>query len=532
MPQRPPSPIQVENQKLRETLDIARNEIELLSESLADVELAQDDVGWQSLRTSYASAFTREGLSKIASNAEVMAVASPLIKRGLALRNAYVWGQGLNVTARDPDINALVQGFLDDRGNRRSFTGTQAREELERALGTDGNIFLSLFTAPTSGQVQVRSTPLDEVRDVVFNPDDRDDPWLYLREFSTVEVTADPLTRATVSRKVTRRAYHPALWFWPTARPHSVDGVPVMWNAPILHVTVNRLDGTQWGIPDVFASLVWARGYESFLSDWARLVKALSRFAWRLSGSDTSRTAKAAAAARAATVVPAGAGSVPAMQPTGSGAVGGMVASDIGTRLEAIPKTGATIDSGSGRPLAAVVAAGLGVPVTMLLADPGITGARATAETLDKPTVLEMNQRRGLWASVYRDVLDYAVLQAVKAPGGSLAGTIGRDEWGRETVTFASNVTSTIDINFPDLDDLDPKTLIDAIKVADDTGKVPPLITLRLLLQALRVDDIDEIVEGVTGADGEWVGDAAAVMEAIRDLRIHEARGAADGADD
>ena len=47
-----------------------------------------------------------------------------------------------------------------------------------------------------------------------------------------------------------------------------------------------------------------------------------------------------------------------------------------------------------------MVSAGLGIPITMLLTDPGVTGARATAETLDEPTQLEFGVRRGLWKAV------------------------------------------------------------------------------------------------------------------------------------
>ena len=87
-----------------------------------------------------------------------------------------------------------------------------------------------------------------------------------------------------------------------------------------------------------------------------------------------------------------------------------------GMSLEAIPKTGATIDSGSGKPLAAMVGGGAGVPVTMLLADPGVTGARATAETLDKPTILEMGMRRAAVGQRLKRILSYVIDQAVKAP--------------------------------------------------------------------------------------------------------------------
>jgi hypothetical protein len=53
---------------------------------------------------------------------------------------------------------------------------------------------------------------------------------------------------------------------------------------------VNRLDGWKFGIGDAYAALPWARAYDGFLTDWAKLVKALSRFAWRLTGDRSSRT--------------------------------------------------------------------------------------------------------------------------------------------------------------------------------------------------------------------------------------------------
>jgi hypothetical protein len=73
--------------------------------------------------------------------------------------------------------------------------------------------------------------------------------------------------------------------------------------------------------------------------------------------------------------------------PPGAGA-GSWAATDPGTTMSMVSKSGAQIDADSHRPLATMVAAALEVPLTMLLGDPGITGARATAETLDEPTEL------------------------------------------------------------------------------------------------------------------------------------------------
>lgn len=487
---------------LTEQLEASENFNEILLESLADVELASEDRGWVRLGQEMQTQLTRDGLGQISTNCRVMAVASPLIKRGLMLRIAYVWGQGVEVTARDEDINAVVQATMSDPSNQASLFGSQAQEELERALGTDGNLCLAAFTSPVTGKVQFRSTPFSEVRDVVTNPEDRDEPWLYLRQYEATVVEPGALG-GTRTRRETRRVYHPAMGFWPARRPQAVDGIPVRWDAPILHVSVNRLDGTKWGIPDAFAAISWARAYEGFLTDWARLMRALSKFAWRLSGDKSSKAQAAATKVRDA--VRAGSLPVPGAPGNLPGPVGAVAASGPGTTLEAIPKSGATIDADSGRPLGAMVAAALGLPVTTLLADPGVSGARATAETLDKPTVLEMGLRRTLWTWIYQQVLNYVVLQAVKAPRGPLTATVGYDELGRQTVIFPDDVDTTIEVNWPKLDDLDPKTLVEAVAKADDTGKMPPLETMKLLLRALGVGDIDELVDEMTDDEGNWI---------------------------
>lgn len=498
----------------------------LLQERLVDLELAAEDAGWEQAAMQLQQEFSRKGLQSVTRNCRLMAVASPLIKRGLQLRGGYIWGQGVSLAARaaddqdgGQDVNAVVQAWWDDESNQVALTSSQAQEELERALGTDGQVFIASFTDKLTGRVQHRSTPFEEIVDVFNNPEDRDDPWFYLREYTAY---ADkPFRQAngqmsTRFRPITVRVAHPALGFWPPQRPKviEVEGTryDVLWDQPVLHVPVNRLDGWEWGVPDVYASLPWARAYEGFLTDWARLVKSLSKFAWRLTGDRASKVRSAATSL--------GAGLPPGVPPIGGSNAGQVAAMGPGANLEAIPKSGATIDSESGRPLASMVAAGLGLPVTTLLSDPGTTGARAVAETLEQPTILEMGMRRQLWASVLSKLAGYAIDQAVKAPRGPLRGTVTQ-VGNRQIVTLAGDVERTVVVEFPDLNEMDPLTLIQAIVSADSTGKMPPIETLRLLLAALRVQDADEVIDAVTDDDGNFVDPgieaAAAAIAAQRD---------------
>lgn len=449
----------------------------------------------------------RGDLEPITRLSRTMTVANPLIRRGVSLRCAYVWGGGVDIIARASggddgmqDVNSVVQAFLDTPGN--ALVADLVDPVNERSLATDGQVFFVCFTNPATGAVQVRRLPWDQVRDILTNPEDASEPWYYKREWDVRTISQTGMM--TTEHRV---AYYPALRYRPQTRPKQLsDGqsapAPIHWDAPVHHMAVNRLDGWQFGLGDVFAGLDWARAYSVFLEDWAKLMKALSMLAWRAQAKGSKTTnmaAKILAAGQANTV-------------------GATAVTNGDITVEAIPKTGATIDADSGRPVAAMVAAALDVPVTMLLGDPGTTGARAVAETLDRPTELMATLRRGAWTATFHAILDYVIDQAIKAPAGPLQGTVRRDPYtGREMFVLDGDTERTIDIVWPDLEDVSVQVLVTAIAEADATGKLPPLVIARLLLQAMHVSDVDEVLADLVDEDGNWVDPQASAGQVATD---------------
>ena len=99
-----------------------------------------------------------------------------------------------------------------------------------------------------------------------------------------------------------------------------------------------------------------------------------------------------------------------------------------------------------------------------------------------------------------------------------------RDRWtGREQVTLAGDTSAAVDVIFPPLDSLPIDTLMSAIKTADDTGKVPGHVILRLLLQALEVPDVDEVMDAATDEDGNLI-DPAITAGALAAAAYREGR--------
>lgn len=457
------------------------NVIYELTEALASAEalLALEDRGWSRLGAE--EDLTPDILKDKADQIALAGVFNPLIKRGLTLGEAYVWGSGVEISVRDEaddgqDVNGVVQAFLDDvRSN--PLTELEKQLAMERSLGTWGEVWLALPTDMRAGTVAVRTIPPAEVTRIVCNPEDSEDRWFVLREWSQAQAKGGPF-----------RKLYPILGYRPARRDRLFSGevypelrnVEIFWDTPVRPVQVNRIRNR--GIGYGAAAIPWALAYKTYLEAWHKLMISLSKFAWRVK----TRSDKAAEAA----------------QQVLQALPGSTAASDPNTQLEAVSRSGATFDAGSGRPIAAMVASALDIPVTVLLADPGVTGARAVAETLDYPTELIFGMRRRLWSSVLEDICGWVIDVAVFS--GKLRGTIVRDG-NRTWAKLPEGDTRTVVVDWPEYSSVPVETLVKSIVLAQQTDVLPDIVVLRLLLKALNVQDADEILDQMTDDDGNFI---------------------------
>ena len=478
---------------LRESLAFT---CETLNESLAG--LRREDKGWTPLtgETEFGEFTTAQRIEN-ARTCRAFAVQNPLAKNGLGLRAAFVWGTGIGVTAADEGVNEVIQAFLDEPGNRAAFTGHQAHLDLEQAIATDGGVFLALFTNPRTGEVKARTLPFEQVTEIIANPDDSSEPWFYKREWTATTRDVYNGERRTTSHK----AYYPALGYRPAIRPRTIDGVEVRWDAPVHHTKDNGNPGWAHGVPDLYPVTSWLRAYTGMLTDWARLTKALSTIAYRISGKNKGDVMAARSAMQTA---------------LNAGTPGGAIATT-GAEIEAMPKTDAKIDAEAGLPIARMVAAGLGLPITMLIGDPGTTGARAVAETLTQPMVLGFKNRRELWTETKRAVLNYVIDASVEAPLGALTGA-RRVEGGR--IVIETPFERTLIIEWPEIEQVTLTETVDAVTKAREAGLIPGETAARLTLRALRVRDVDEVIDSMRDAEGNFLTSDTGELDAMLTRRL------------
>lgn len=457
-------------------------------------QIQQEDQGWASLTGDGINNVSHTELVQNANKVRAFSQMNPLLKRGKIVRAGYVFGDGVNIEARSDgkvtgtqDVATVVDDFLEDNRNLQAAFSTNAQHSCEHDLYDDGNVFYGHWVNPMTGKVQVRQISFEEITRIKTRPGDDLVPQFYLREWTvdTGNGTPKPM-----------KAWYPDLRHHPVTRHKTIENIPVLWpgksypdqygtGAAIYHLKVNPIGRNKlWGVGDGYAAMDWAKAYTGFISDWAKLMNALSKLSYFMKGQGGRDQMQRTAAAIA------------------NGQPGGVAYGNM--EVEAPNISGATFDADSGRPLAALVAAALGLSVNILTSDPGSTGARAVAETLNTPQQNEMKARQRVHVSYYRAVCDFVIQQAVVAPRGPLKATVLHED-DQRIVEFRDKTDPAVDVTMSDLEETSIQVLVEAIATADATGKLPPVETLKMLLRAFGYDDIASLVNDNTDDDGNWI---------------------------
>ena len=496
---------------------------ELLRETITELQLQLEDEGWMRLSGWGVDQFSREALDKIAERSRVLYLKNPLVQRGANVKRLYVWGQGMSIHAEEPKINDVLQEFLTHRRNRLELTGHQARMDKEIELQVDGNLFFVLFVNQSTGFVQLASIPFKQMQKIICNPEDAKDPWLYLRQWT--EDTSTLGQRYNLSVATPRKAYYPDWQYSPTSmRGRRIEDVEVRWEGLIYHVKVGAFSDWKWGVSEHYAAQDWAKAYKEFLEDWASITRSYRRFAFKVTGAKSKAEIANIKGKMDSTL---GQTTSETQPPPLPGSVAVLRAE---RDLQPIRTAGATVSAEDGRRLLLMVAATEGLPETFF-GDVSV-GTLATATSLDRPTELAMTDRQTLWADIHMEILDFVLLQAVKATSGPLRslGSYRREkinsQW-QEWVEWNKNVDPTIDIDFPPLIEASKKDSVQAIVSGatlggfQSAGTIPAEDLSRMILLALGADDIDEILETLYPENGEppQTAEEAALAEAARVLR-------------
>ncbi len=494
---------------------------QLLIERIAELE--QESIGWNQLVNLGEMEFSREGLRQITRLARLYYLKNPLVNRGVNVQALYVWAQGVEIEAEAPEVNEVIQDFLDDPKNKAELTGHQSHTLTEVDLEVTGNLFLVLFADPITGRVRVRSIPMDQADEIFCNPEDSKEPWYYKRSWTMDTLNMD--SGMTIGKPMT--AYYPDWLYKPRGgeKPRTIGGHEIRWSDPVYHVKVGCLKDMKFGLTEAYQALDWARAYKAFLENWATIMQAYARFARRLT-TPGGKTGIAATKAKLGTTVSQTSGETNPPPLTASTFIGVP-----GATVEPIKTAGATTSAESGRPLKLMAATAVGLPETFF-GDASV-GNLATAKSLDRPTELKFVDRQQLWRDILQDICQFVIDASAKATRGKLKGKVQVNDYGEETILLGIDqqtgepMSRRVTITFPPILERDMDARIKAIVTAATldgkqlAGTMDIRTVVRLLLQALGVEDIDELLDQIAPVDETGAPAPAAqeaMAEAVRDL--------------
>ena len=127
----------------------------------------------------------------------------------------------------------MVQSFLTDKKNQKELTSVIAMVKAEKDLWIDANIF-PVFFKNDEGDVRVALVKFDEIEDIRTNPENKNEPWLYLRKWQQTRGAGGLFNKI-------RREWYPDIDYRADDQPEKIDGNLVHWDEPMAHIKVNAV---------------------------------------------------------------------------------------------------------------------------------------------------------------------------------------------------------------------------------------------------------------------------------------------------
>lgn len=191
----------------------------------------------------------------------------PLARRIVSLTTQFSIGRGFRIAAEDPHSDRLLHDFWEHPLNHMDARLIEWSDELCRT----GNLFIML-SSDISGMSYVRAVPAGQVGEILPMENDIEQP----KAFRLREIYASDPARIPEEKSV---------------RPASLIDPSLLES--MLHFTVNRPVGGQWGEPDLAPILVWLRRYNEWLEDRMRLNHYRTSFVFTVKTSRCSEEMRA-----------------------------------------------------------------------------------------------------------------------------------------------------------------------------------------------------------------------------------------------
>lgn len=395
---------------------------------------------------------------------------NPLAKQAVQIMRQFAVGKGAEVVCRNKDVEDVLTEFMADPEN--------AYEDYQKTflqdLMIDGELFIRKFVQ--DGRVKI----------------------VPLRPWDIPFIETDPqFFRRVRSYRLSYQAVNQAS---ENPIPEPVDiSIPA---EDVLHTAINRHSYELRGRSDLFTILPWLRAYKEWLENRARQNKWRNSLLYDVTISAGTRDAVANAAARY-------------RKPPPDGSI--IVHSDKETWQSVSNPSSAGDVAEDGRQIKLMAAVGMGLPEYMLSDGSNANLASATAQQLPalwKFTDAQQIMAEQVWKPIFKWVIQAAIDAGILPEMVEVQDAMGEpklDDDGKPLDPI--NAVEAFEIHYPELQSSDPKTLVEALTMADSSeyvsqegarGVVAPLFGLDPSVEERRIETEkeerrDEAGQGLAG---------------------------------
>lgn len=193
-------------------------------------------------------------------------------------------GGSPEIAADNDPTRKICESFWEDDDNKLAFTSHKSMQQMLDEVVTDGEKFHAAFEAPSAPYIKVSEIPVEEIVQIIYDPNNLLRPVYYKRQFvekiydgksDMYKPASDPKVRYYLDYRITDEmlagdADHPGL--------DKTILIPKskIADARVKHTSINELwtKGGKRGISELYASREWFRVFREFMEGRAAINQA------------------------------------------------------------------------------------------------------------------------------------------------------------------------------------------------------------------------------------------------------------------
>lgn len=211
---------------------------------------------------------------------------NPLAKQAVKLATRFTFGKGIQWSTVDKETSAVLDDFWNDPINQMVLTSHEAMKDRFDETLTDGEKFFTLFDSESPPYVRLSEIPMEEITDIIYDPNNRFVPVYYKRVY--IELRYDEESGRYIAANGTGV---PTVKYYRDFRISDealaeIDGLDIpeakLGEGLVFHRMINPVwtKNGRRGISELYSSRQWFRVFREFMENRASINAAATSISY------------------------------------------------------------------------------------------------------------------------------------------------------------------------------------------------------------------------------------------------------------